>query len=97
MTGSDPAAEIAELLREACRVHIQVFGEGDGADPDWPLWYASYLLERFRLRLDPALTRSALACALVLAAEDHARRAPDAEWAAHLAGYLTARYRSSPP
>jgi hypothetical protein len=85
---------LSELLREAGRVHHQAFYEVDGEDPDWPLWYASYLLERFRKRLDPTLTRSELVSELVLAAQDHARNAPDTDWAVHYAHFLASRRRT---
>lgn len=85
---------LSTLLREAGRVHHQVFIEVNGEDPDWPLWYASYLLERFRRRLDPSLTRSELVSELVLAAQDHAQNAPDADWAAHYADFLVRRRRA---
>jgi hypothetical protein len=89
---SSSSENLVELLREAGRVHHQAFAGVDGEDPDWPLWYASYLLERLRLRFGPDLTRSELVTALVLAAEDHARQAPDTEWAVHYARFLTERH-----
>lgn len=92
MIDTTPPGDLAELLREAGRVHHQAFADVDGADPDWPLWYASYLLERLRLRFGLDLTRSDLVTALVLAAEDHARQTPDTEWAVHYARFLTERH-----
>lgn len=83
---------LSDLLREAGRVHHQAFIEVDGDDPDWPLWYAGYLLERLRQRLNPTLTRSELVSDLVLAAQDHARNAPDSDWAAHYARFLASRH-----
>lgn len=92
MIESPSPEDLAELLREAARVHQQAFAGVDGGDPDWPLWYASYLLERLRLRFGPGLTRSDLVATLVLAAEDHARQAPDSEWAVYYARFLTERH-----
>ncbi|RIK38312.1 MAG: hypothetical protein DCC57_21015 [Chloroflexi bacterium] len=91
MTDPTLIDELAELLREAGRVHHQAFAEVDGEDPEWPLWYAGYLLERFRALLGPGLTRSRLVCWLVLAADDHARQAPDTEWAAYYAQFFAAQ------
>jgi len=85
---------LCELLREAGRVHHQAFIEVEGDDPDWPLWYAGYLLERLRQQLDPTLTRSQLVTDLVLAAEDHAHSAPESDWAAHYARFLMERHSS---
>lgn len=83
---------LCALLREAGRVHHQAFIEVDGDDPDWPLWYAGYLLERLRQQLDSTLTRSQLVTDLVLAAEDHAQTAPESDWAAHYARFLIMRH-----
>lgn len=37
---------IAVLLAETAAAHHAAFIETDGADDEWPLWYASYLAER---------------------------------------------------
>ena len=33
---------IAKLLRETGHAHHEAFAATDGADPDWPIWYAEY-------------------------------------------------------
>ena len=40
----DKRETIATRLREAVRAHHQAFIETDGDDPDWPDWYADYLI-----------------------------------------------------
>ena len=42
---------IVELLRETGRAHHEAFAATDGADPDWPIWYADYLMQPFTERL----------------------------------------------
>jgi NAD(P)H-hydrate epimerase len=37
---------VEELLRETAAAHHEAFLATDGADPEWPLWYATYLAER---------------------------------------------------
>jgi NAD(P)H-hydrate epimerase len=37
---------IEGLLRETATAHHEAFRATDGADPEWPLWYATYLAER---------------------------------------------------
>jgi hypothetical protein len=43
---TDLAGQFEGLFREVGEAHHQVHIETDGADPEWPLWYADYLRER---------------------------------------------------
>jgi hypothetical protein len=36
---------VAELLREVADLHHRVYRRTDGADPDWPSWYAQWLVD----------------------------------------------------
>ncbi len=36
---------VAELLREVADLHHRVYRTTDGADPDWPSWYAQWLVD----------------------------------------------------
>jgi hypothetical protein len=45
---------IVEVLRDAASAHHRAFAHVDGADPDWPQWYAQYLAPR----LTPLLRRT---------------------------------------
>jgi hypothetical protein len=40
-----PTDRIAELLREAAGLHHRVYRITDGTDPDWPSWYAQWLVD----------------------------------------------------
>ena len=42
---------LVDLFREAGHAHHAAFAATDGADPDWPIWYADYLQEPFVLRI----------------------------------------------
>lgn len=44
MTTPITADELAVLLVDAGHHHHDAYGESDGADPEWPLWYAQLLL-----------------------------------------------------
>jgi hypothetical protein len=57
MAGTDLAQQLEELFREAGAAHHQAYIETDGADPEWPLWYADYLRERPGALLDVSFTR----------------------------------------
>lgn len=37
---------IAELLAETAAAHHEAYIATDGADDEWPLWYATYLVDR---------------------------------------------------
>jgi hypothetical protein len=53
------------LLTEAGEAHHDAFIESDGADPEWPLWYAEYLEPRLRRLIGYTGTRSELVARLV--------------------------------
>src|SRR4051794_30236087 len=36
---------VADLLREVAETHHRVYRKTDGADPDWPIWYAGWLVD----------------------------------------------------
>ena len=42
----DRSEQIAQLLLQTGQAHHAAYFEADGADPDWPLWYAEYLQKR---------------------------------------------------
>ena len=62
---------LAELLIDTGRAHHQAFIETDGADDEWPLWYAQYLQPRLAADHGIELTVSALVHLLVQADRDH--------------------------
>ena len=62
---TDTTATIEALLAEAASGHHAAFAETDGADPEWPLWYASYLVDRLRDSAGFTGTRSELVYWLV--------------------------------
>ncbi len=62
---NDVTATIETLLEEAGAAHHGAFVDADGFDPEWPLWYASYLVDRLRDSAGFAGTRSELVYWLV--------------------------------
>ena len=60
MTETDVSRQLEELFREVAKAHHQAYIETDGADPEWPLWYAEHLRERFSALLDASFTKSEL-------------------------------------
>ncbi len=88
MSGSDRAAALADLLAETGRQHHEAFIDTDGADPEWPLWYANYLSGRIDAFVDVPPTTSKLVQCLVNAADAHATEAPDEPWPSFYAEYI---------
>jgi len=86
---------LAELLQEAGHAHHAAFGDIDGADPDWPIWYADYLKEPFAQRFDMKFHRSQLIYCLMDADYERQVRSPDSNWPEFYADELIERYAPS--
>lgn len=56
---------IADLLEETGHAHHQAFLSSDGADAEWPLWYAEYLKEKMSRLFGQEITCSRLVYELV--------------------------------
>ncbi|MCA1847438.1 MAG: hypothetical protein LC704_00365 [Actinobacteria bacterium] len=92
MTETDLAGQLEELFRETGEAHHQAYIETDGADPEWPLWYADYLRERIGSLLDANFTQSELVYLLIWVANEQPLRAPAANWARYYARFFMERY-----
>ena len=44
----NPDQQLADLFRETGLAHHRAFASTNGDDPDWPDWYAQYLLPRLQ-------------------------------------------------
>jgi len=86
---------LAELLQEAGHAHHAAFVATDGADPDWPIWYADYLKDPFAQRFDMNFHRSQLVYCLMNANFEHDARSPDSDWSVFYADELIERYAPS--
>jgi hypothetical protein len=80
--------QIEALFRETSGAHHYAYRETDGADPEWPLWYAEYLQPKLNTLLNTTFTKSELVSLLVLAANEQARIAPGTDWPSHYAQFL---------
>lgn len=87
--------EIAALLRETAAAHHDAFLDQDGDDPEWPLWYATYLHDRLPPLLGRALTRSELVFALVHLERQLAAEGAGAPWPEYYAAHLLERYATA--
>jgi len=53
--------QLADMLREAGNAHHDAFAATDGADAEWPTWYAEYLSPRLRVALGRSVSVPELA------------------------------------
>ena len=53
MMETDLTGQLEGLFHEVGEAHHRAYIETDGADPEWPLWYADYLRERLEELLEP--------------------------------------------
>jgi hypothetical protein len=83
---------VAQLLTETSDAHHEAFHEHDGDDPEWPLWYAEYLLDRLEPLLDADLTRSELVYALVRAERERRGDSSSERWPEYYGGWLVDHY-----
>lgn len=68
------------VLRETAESHHQAFIASQGEDPEWPLWYGEYSLQKMRSLLNANFTKSELVYMLVSAEKENGYEAPGAEW-----------------
>ncbi len=80
--------KIAALMVETGKAHHEAFAATDGADPDWPIWYAGYLHERLAKVLQTAFTKSELVYCLMNADFERDALAPDSNWHEFYAGHF---------
>jgi hypothetical protein len=85
--------QLQELFREVGQAHHQAYIETDGADPEWPLWYANFLQGRLNPLLHASFTQSELVYLLILVANEQPLRAPGADWPNYYAKFFIERYR----
>lgn len=84
---------ITALLHQAGEEHLTSHQETNGDDPDWPIWYADYLLEHgFETLLDAKLLKSDLIYLLVLVDKQQKSEAPGSQWENYYADFFVRRY-----
>jgi hypothetical protein len=85
---------LAALLTETSEAHHQAFADVDGEDPEWPMWYADFMIDRLSELLHAPLTRSELICILLNLSRLQPAEAPDVSWQEYYADYLIERYHN---
>ena len=86
---ADPRLEVARLFQATGQAHHDAFAVTDGDDPDWPEWYAGYLLLLpLSELLGVSLGREAIAADLLRS------EAATAEWSRYYADWFLAQHSS---
>lgn len=92
MGEQDLTRQLEDLFRATGEAHHQAYIETDGADPEWPLWYAEYLRERLGPLLGATFTKSELVYLLIWVANEQPLDAPGVDWARYYASFFIQRY-----
>lgn len=79
------------LLRQVGPAHHEAFAATDGEDPDWPRWYAEWLLERLGGEPGTLPDEAGLAALLEEAANAHATAGATEDWPSFYASYIAER------
>ena len=72
--------KVAGLLVETGNAHHKAFEATEGADLDWPIWYAEYARDKFAERFGLGFTKSQLIYCLMKADTEHQARSPESDW-----------------
>jgi hypothetical protein len=87
---AEKARELEALFRQCAEDHHRAFLAEDGADPEWPDWYAAYLQSPVSALLGRAVTKDALARWLVAVEEKRRQTGSDLGWPAFYVADLIA-------
>ena len=91
----ETTGRIAEILVQAEHAHTAISQKTGGADAEWPLFYAWWMLEWSDLPevLGSKPTRSELILELMLADRDYRAQRPAAPWSEFYAARIAAAER----
>ncbi len=92
VSSPDLVTQIAALFTETGGAHHEAYAATDGADPDWPIWYAGHLVDRLGPLLGATITKSELVYLVIAADRERAAQAPGASWPEYYARFFVARY-----
>ncbi len=83
---------LTALMVETGKAHHQAFEATDGADPDWPIWYAGHLQAPITELLQTPFTKSQLVYCVMYADFERTARAPDSDWPEFYADHFIERF-----
>jgi len=88
--------DLVELFRDTGHAHHAAFTATDGADPEWPIWYAEHLQAPIADALETPFTKSQLVYCVMDADFEQTARAPESDWSEFYADQFLERYAPSP-
>ena len=94
MNRTERIVALTQLLETTAAAHREAFAAQQGVDPDWAIWYATYVREHAADLLPPTLGRAALVKFFLELESEHAARATDAAWPRFYAEALVERFVS---
>lgn len=80
------------LFKQTAEAHHSAFTATDGADPDWPIWYAAHLREPLSEALGADFTQSDLVFCLMTADLEHTARDSNEPWPGSYANHFIERF-----
>ncbi len=89
---SNKMLAIAAKLKQAGQAHHQAFLATNGDDPEWPDWYAEYLLDDLNDHLNADFTRGQLSELLIELDRTYRSEARDEDWTQFYADRLISLY-----
>ncbi len=89
---ADLTAQLEALFQEVGQKHHEAYLETDGVDPEWPLWYADWLMDKLPALLGTNLTKSELVYLLVQLGKEQPHQAPDMPWPRFYAKFFVEQY-----
>ncbi|NDJ53106.1 MAG: hypothetical protein GYB68_08500 [Chloroflexi bacterium] len=89
----DLKKKLADLFMETGHAHHQAYIETDGADPEWALWYADYLIDKLPAKLEIEMTKSELIYVLWKLSLEQPLQGPETPWPEYYAQDLIERYK----
>lgn len=84
--------QLTTLFEQAGKAHHAAFATVDGADAEWPIWYAEYLMDKLPSLLGATFTKSELVYLLVRLSKEQALDAPGAKWPRYYAKFFVDHY-----
>ncbi len=80
------------LFEQTGKAHHDAFAAVDGADVEWPIWYAEYLIDKLPTLLNATFTKSEMIYLMVHLNKQQAIEAPQEKWPRYYARYFVERY-----
>jgi hypothetical protein len=92
MLVDDLLNKLTELFEQTGKAHHDAFAAVDGADDDWPTWYADYLMNKIPALKGKSFTQNELADLLTQLSKQHAQSASGTPWPSYYAKFFVDHY-----